>query len=468
MNTSTPAASARRDRQPGRDDVAVAAGGDPRQREPRRDRGEQQPRRCSPAAARTRSPQPARPRAGRSGAASSSSLGGRRARAARADGRRATRAARAGRRAPGPCSRTPPRRRRPRPVAISAAVGALREQRQPAARSSRRCRCRHRARRPARARRTPTKTALCASRIAAQASICARDGTAARLEPPEQRGGQRLRERDAEAGRAHDRDRLEHRRDARAVADPRAALLSDPRKRDAAGERDPEAGRGSGARGQERRGRDVGEPGRRRDRRAGARRLSLRSRLWTWLTHVDSLAMLAMAGIASASSGSGSWARGWPRTSRARRLRAHGLEPHRATAESGRSEHGGAVAETRRQLGERERRRDHDGRRRRLRSSRSCWARTASREGARERPAVHRHVHDRAGGGARGSATALGEARHPLPGCARDRLLAEGRGRDAHDHGRRRGGATSSARGRCSRRWGSWSSTSARSVTARW
>ena len=64
---------------------------------------------------------------------------------------------------------------------------------------------------------------------------------------------------------------------------------------------------------------------------------------------------------------------------------------------------------------------------------------------------------------ARRIGAALAERGVALRRRARDGLLAEGRGRHAHDHGRRGADATSSARGRCSRRWASWSSTSGRS-----
>ena len=46
-------------------------------------------------------------------------------------------------------------------------------------------------------------------------------------------------------------------------------------------------------------------------------------------------------------------------------------------------------------------------------------------------------------------------ARRVVHGRAGDGLVPEGRGRDADDHGGRRASATSSARGRCSRRWAS-------------
>ena len=72
-----------------------------------------------------------------------------------------------------------------------------------------------------------------------------------------------------------------------------------------------------------------------------------------------------------------------------------------------------------------------------------------------------RHVHDRPHRGAR-DRRAAGGRRRGLPRGARLGLAAQGRGRHAHDHGRRRARPTSSAPARCSRRWASGSSTWAR------
>ena len=151
---------------------------------------------------------------------------------------------------------------------------------------------------------------------------------------------------------------------------------------------------------------------------------------------------------------------------RARRVRADRLEPHRLD--------GGRVGRAPRRRGRRlaagagveQRRRDHDGGRRR--PGRVRAARRRGRGGSGRGPAVHRHVDDRPGARRGGSATRLAGARRVVHGRAGDRVVAEGRGRDADDHGGRRASATSSARGRCSRRWASWSCTSGRSGTGSW
>ena len=85
-----------------------------------------------------------------------------------------------------------------------------------------------------------------------QAYQCARsqlrpEADPARVEPAQDRRGQRLRERHAEARRADDRDRLEHRGRAGAEAEAGTSALGHAGERDAAGERDPEAAGGSGA-----------------------------------------------------------------------------------------------------------------------------------------------------------------------------------------------------------------------------
>ena len=125
-------------------------------------------------------------------------------------------AARGGRPGPAPCSRTPPTRagrRRSR----SARRSCPREAAASSSRSSRRCRCRRRSRRPARARRTRRR------RRSARAGSWRRRAPAPSTEPrassrPSSGARQRLGERHAERCRAHDRDRLEHGRDARPVA----------------------------------------------------------------------------------------------------------------------------------------------------------------------------------------------------------------------------------------------------------
>ena len=80
------------------------------------------------------------------------------------------------------------------------------------------------------------------------------------VQAPEERRGQCLRQRNPEAGRSHDGDGLQHRGEARAVADPSARALGHPRERHAAGERDRKAAGGHDARGEKRCGRHVGEP----------------------------------------------------------------------------------------------------------------------------------------------------------------------------------------------------------------
>ena len=85
---------------------------------------------------------------------------------------------------------------------------------------------------------------------------------AAGVQAPEHRRAHCLRQRDAEAGRADDRHRLEHRRGAGAEAEPGAATLSHARERNTAGQRDPEAARGRGPRREERDHGHVGRSGR--------------------------------------------------------------------------------------------------------------------------------------------------------------------------------------------------------------
>ena len=89
--------------------------------------------------------------------------------------------------------------------------------------------------------------ALCSRRTSAHAASCGQKPDAAGVQAAEHRRAERLGERHAEAGRADDRDGLEHRRRARAEAEPGAAPLGHAGERHAAGERDPEAAGGRGA-----------------------------------------------------------------------------------------------------------------------------------------------------------------------------------------------------------------------------
>ena len=138
------------------------------------------------------------------------------------------------------------------------------------------------------------------------------------------------------------------------------------------------------------------------------------------------------------------------------RLRGVGLEPHRGQG---------------RAVRRRARRRDRAGHARRggrrgatsrsrwsptcPRSRRCCSATTAPRRAlaaAAWRSTCPRSRPAPAARSASGSASAASR----FLDAPVHRLAAEGRGRHAHDHGRRRPRRTSSAPGRCSRRWASW------------
>ena len=141
----------------------------------------------------------------------------------------------------------------------------------------------------------------------------------------------------------------------------------------------------------------------------------------------------------------------------ARRLRADRLDAHAARRPTRwAAEHGGTAAATPGRGGR--------GRGRR----RSRWSSTApqvatvllgdaGRAAARHAAALCVDMSTIAPSAARAIAAELGERGRRLHRRAGHRLLAEGRGRHADDHGRRPAPRTSSAHGRCSRRWASWS-----------
>ena len=138
----------------------------------------------------------------------------------------------------------------------------------------------------------------------------------------------------------------------------------------------------------------------------------------------------------------------------ARRPRAARLQPHAREGRGvGRASTAAAVADTPARGRRGRRRRDHDGGRRRRRSRRCCSARTAPSPARADGHPVHRLLDDRPRRRAAHRRRRSPSAGHGFVDAPGHRLVPEGRGRHADDHGRRQRRGLRSARCRCSRRW---------------
>ena len=111
----------------------------------------------------------------------------------------------------------------------------------------------------------------------------------------------------------------------------------------------------------------------------------------------------------------------------------------RERAEAWVAEHGGTVAGSPREVAERSRRRDHDGRRRRRRSRQMMLGEDGALAGARD-GTLFVDMSTIAPATARSLAERLSERGPRVRRRARHGLLAQGRGGHADDHGRRRRG----------------------------
>ena len=155
-----------------------------------------------------------------------------------------------------------------------------------------------------------------------------------------------------------------------------------------------------------------------------------------------------------ASSDWASWARGRRRTWRKAGYELTRLQPHAREGRGvGRRARRHASRTRPREVAERSRRRDHDGRRRRRRSRRCCSARTARWRAPRD-GTLFVDMSTIAPGTARALGERCAERGHAFVDAPGHGLLAQGRGRDADDHVPAAPTRTSSAPGRCSRSMG--------------